>query len=168
MKRLVLIDNLWPLSATNVRCHCPHLVARLQLTLVCATDTLQFDPGHCEPRGWCFLPDLRETQSSFVCMYLGSTDSSLAGHPRLSCHQELMLSRFLSAGNMAAIMEVNESMRKSFLQFEPAPRRGEPEARPYARAACIPLPSARSARMSPTTLLHSMKCCLCKSRSCSL
>lgn len=30
-------------------------------------------------------------------------------------------------GNMAAIMEVNESMRKSFLQFEPAPRRGEPE-----------------------------------------
>ena len=31
------------------------------------------------------------------------------------------------AGNMAAIMEVSESMRKSFLQFEPAPRRGEPE-----------------------------------------
>ncbi len=28
-------------------------------------------------------------------------------------------------------MEVNESMRKSFLQFEPAPRRGEPEARPF-------------------------------------
>ena len=28
---------------------------------------------------------------------------------------------------MAAIMEVSESMRKSFLQFEPAPRRGEPE-----------------------------------------
>ena len=32
-----------------------------------------------------------------------------------------------AAGNMAAIMEVSESMRKSFLQFEPAPRRGEPE-----------------------------------------
>ena len=31
------------------------------------------------------------------------------------------------AGNMAAIMEVDEQMRKSFLQFEPAPRRGEPE-----------------------------------------
>ena len=33
------------------------------------------------------------------------------------------------AGNMAAIMEVDEGMRKNFLQFEPAPRRGEPEAR---------------------------------------
>ncbi len=31
------------------------------------------------------------------------------------------------AGNMAAIMEVNETMNKKFLQFEPAPRRGEPE-----------------------------------------
>ena len=31
------------------------------------------------------------------------------------------------AGNMAAIMEVDEQMRKNFLQFEPAPRRGEPE-----------------------------------------
>ena len=30
---------------------------------------------------------------------------------------------------MAAIMEVNETMSKKFLQFEPAPRRGEPEVR---------------------------------------
>lgn len=30
---------------------------------------------------------------------------------------------------MAAIMEVNETMNKKFLQFEPAPRRGEPEVR---------------------------------------
>jgi len=28
---------------------------------------------------------------------------------------------------MAAIMEVDEQMKKNFLQFEPAPRRGEPE-----------------------------------------
>ncbi|KAH7427979.1 hypothetical protein KP509_10G069700 [Ceratopteris richardii] len=28
---------------------------------------------------------------------------------------------------MAAIMEINESMEKSFLQFEPAPRQTEPE-----------------------------------------
>lgn len=33
---------------------------------------------------------------------------------------------------MAAIMEVDEGMRKNFLQFEPAPRRGEPEVR------CLP------------------------------
>jgi serine/threonine-protein phosphatase 2A catalytic subunit len=29
-------------------------------------------------------------------------------------------------GNQAAIMEVDERMEKSFLQFDPAPRRGEP------------------------------------------
>jgi len=32
------------------------------------------------------------------------------------------------AGNLAALMEVSESMAKSFQKFEPAPRRGEPEA----------------------------------------
>ena len=37
------------------------------------------------------------------------------------------------AGNMAAIMEVDEGMRKNFLQFEPAPRRGEPEVRRLPR-----------------------------------
>lgn len=30
-------------------------------------------------------------------------------------------------GNMAAIMEVDETMQRSFLQFEPAPRQGEPD-----------------------------------------
>ena len=40
------------------------------------------------------------------------------------------------AGNMAAIMEVSEQMRKSFLQFEPAPRRGEPEVRCFHLHAC--------------------------------
>jgi serine/threonine-protein phosphatase 2A catalytic subunit len=30
-------------------------------------------------------------------------------------------------GNMAAIMEIDETMRRSFLQFEPAPRQSEPD-----------------------------------------
>lgn len=30
-------------------------------------------------------------------------------------------------GNMAAIMEIDERMERSFLQFEPAPRQGEPD-----------------------------------------
>lgn len=34
---------------------------------------------------------------------------------------------FSWSGNMAAIMEIDESMKRTFLQFEPAPRRGEPE-----------------------------------------
>ena len=40
---------------------------------------------------------------------------------------------------MAAILEVNESMKKNFLQFEPAPRRGEPEVRSvssFAKRKC--------------------------------
>lgn len=44
----------------------------------------------------------------------------------------LLIFSVTSAGNMAAIMEINEGMKKSFLQFEPAPRRGEPEVtHPY-------------------------------------
>jgi serine/threonine-protein phosphatase 2A catalytic subunit len=30
-------------------------------------------------------------------------------------------------GNMAAIMEIDENMGRSFLQFEPAPRQSEPD-----------------------------------------
>lgn len=42
---------------------------------------------------------------------------------------------------MAAIMEVNETMNKKFLQFEPAPRRGEPEVRfqPISQLCCTRL-----------------------------
>ena len=45
------------------------------------------------------------------------------------------------AGNMAAIMEVDEQMRKNFLQFEPAPRRGEARGnlRLSASLAAIPI-----------------------------
>lgn len=42
--------------------------------------------------------------------------------PPLPCH--LLIPR---CGNMAAIMEVDETMVKTFSQFDPAPRRGEPE-----------------------------------------
>ena len=35
---------------------------------------------------------------------------------------------FLTAGNMAGIMEVADNMTHNFQKFEPAPRRGEPEA----------------------------------------
>jgi hypothetical protein len=35
-------------------------------------------------------------------------------------------------------MEVDEGMRKNFLQFEPAPRRGEPEVRRAGRLRTLP------------------------------
>lgn len=35
-------------------------------------------------------------------------------------------------------MEVDEGMRKNFLQFEPAPRRGEPEVRRAGRLRILP------------------------------
>lgn len=38
---------------------------------------------------------------------------------------------------MAAIMEVDETMQKNFLQFEPAPRRGEPEVCSHCRVLHI-------------------------------
>ena len=49
---------------------------------------------------------------------------------RASCNLLIRISP--AAGNMAAIMEVDEQMGKTFLQFEPAPRRGEPEVRQHA------------------------------------
>ncbi len=48
------------------------------------------------------------------------------------------MTRRARAGNMAAIMEVDEGMRKNFLQFEPAPRRGEPEVRRAGRLRILP------------------------------
>ena len=48
-------------------------------------------------------------------------------------HEQKMVTIFSApnycyrCGNQAAIMEVDEKMGHSFLQFDPAPRRGEPE-----------------------------------------
>ena len=50
------------------------------------------------------------------------------------CHDQAVVTVFSApnycyrCGNRAAIMEVSEGMATSFLQFEPAPRRGEPDA----------------------------------------
>jgi diadenosine tetraphosphatase ApaH/serine/threonine PP2A family protein phosphatase len=50
------------------------------------------------------------------------------------CHDQAVVTVFSApnycyrCGNLAAIMEVGEGMGTSFLQFEPAPRRGEPDA----------------------------------------
>ena len=49
--------------------------------------------------------------------------------------RNLLICTSPAAGNMAAIMEVDEQMGKTFLQFEPAPRRGEPEVRQLASAS---------------------------------
>lgn len=34
--------------------------------------------------------------------------------------------RVLRCGNQAAIMEIDQALQYTFLQFDPAPRRGEP------------------------------------------
>ena len=74
----------------------------------------------------------------------------------------------LAAGNMAAIMEVSESMRKSFLQFEPAPRRGEPEVCTAARPCWFPVTGAhvRASALAlsswlPVSEASSYSCKLC-------
>ncbi len=53
------------------------------------------------------------------------TDCSVLPTVKMPCHRCSRVDCL--AGNMAAIMEVDETMQKNFLQFEPAPRRGEPE-----------------------------------------
>ena len=48
------------------------------------------------------------------------------------CHEKNVVTIFSApnycyrCGNQAAIMEVDEHLKYTFLQFEPAPRRGEP------------------------------------------
>lgn len=69
------------------------------------------------------------------------------------------------AGNMAAIMEVNESMNKKFLQFEPAPRRGEPEVR-HARRHCYDCHVAFNQKLLMRKLCVKLLGCLKSPASC--
>lgn len=63
--------------------------------------------------------------------------------------RKLLIHIHPAAGNMAAIMEVDEQMGKTFLQFEPAPRRGEPEVRQHASTSrCM-----HSSRVGPCSIL---------------
>ena len=80
-----------------------------------------------------FLIDVRSSPVQNACT-LGNPRTAGFGNDPVRKTRSLHRRDLFCAGNMAAIMEVNESMRKSFLQFEPAPRRGEPEARPRVRA----------------------------------
>merc|ERR1712071_430811 len=58
---------------------------------------------------------------------------SPTGHGRIQlvsrsqCSNNILRSQLLlPLGNQAAIMELDDSLKYSFLQFDPAPRRGEP------------------------------------------
>jgi hypothetical protein len=82
-----------------------HLVLTASLTTAIHAKSPE---SHCEPPSQ--LPCFRDDS------FLGSAYTSFCQRLRETV-----------AGNMAAIMEVSETMRKGFLQFEPAPRRGEPE-----------------------------------------
>eukprot|EP00887_Chlorella_sp_A99_P003122 scaffold9.g3122.t1 len=53
--------------------------------------------------------------------------NSVNGLGLVSRAHQLVMEGYNWCGNMAAIMEVDESMNRSFSQFDPAPRKGEPE-----------------------------------------
>ena len=94
----------------------------------------QVDPGYISCLHEAAMERLFELQCRFVQTTQQAQDQSSHISTAVAVKSNLMSpycrltgSCEYGAGNMAAIMEVDEQMRKNFLQFEPAPRRGEPE-----------------------------------------
>ncbi|DBA85427.1 hypothetical protein WJX79_008449 [Trebouxia sp. C0005] len=83
--------------------------------------------------GYTFGQDISEQFNHTNGLTLVSRAHQLVMEGYNWCHDQNVVTIFSApnycyrCGNMAAIMEVNETMNKKFLQFEPAPRRGEPE-----------------------------------------
>ena len=59
------------------------------------------------------------------------------------CHDKNVVTLFSApnycyrCGNEAAIMEIDEHMKYTFLQFDPAPRRGKPEVTRRTPGTCV-------------------------------
>lgn len=102
--------------------------AKLLLSMRCVRLTEYMPVGQSKGFFWCCVLGcdarctclLKNSSGRLMLMYEGSVDALLHtshGNPPTHTH----------TGNLASIMEVDEQMNKVFLQFEPAPRRGEPE-----------------------------------------
>ena len=118
--------------------------SRRPTTATAAVRRLDIWDAGCPWRKFLFRPSLGRR-------VLYSTEEPVRRQPTLACEQSKPVQTFKSgfwtkrmrlfgcvaAGNMAAIMEVSETMKKGFLQFEPAPRRGEPEVGSRAPAITV-------------------------------
>lgn len=83
--------------------------------------------------GYTFGQDISEQFNHINSLNLISRAHQLVMEGYNWCHDRNVVTIFSApnycyrCGNTAAIMEIDEQMEKTFLQFDPAPRRGEPE-----------------------------------------
>jgi serine/threonine-protein phosphatase 2A catalytic subunit len=83
--------------------------------------------------GYTFGQDISEQFNHANGLSLVSRAHQLVMEGYNWCHEQNVVTIFSApnycyrCGNMAAIMEVGEGMTKEFSQFDPAPRKGEPE-----------------------------------------
>ena len=84
--------------------------------------------------GYTFGADISEQFNHANGLSLVARAHQLVMEGHNWCHDQAVVTVFSApnycyrCGNLAAIMEVGEGLGTSFLQFEPAPRRGEPDA----------------------------------------
>lgn len=84
--------------------------------------------------GYTFGADVSEQFSHANGLSLIARAHQLVMEGHNWCHDQAVVTVFSApnycyrCGNLAAVMEVGESLDTAFLQFEPAPRRGEPDA----------------------------------------
>merc|ERR1711922_64968 len=82
--------------------------------------------------GYTFGQDISETFNHSNGLTLVSRAHQLVMEGYNWCHDRNVVTIFSApnycyrCGNQAAIMELDDSLKYSFLQFDPAPRRGEP------------------------------------------
>uniref|UniRef100_A0A9J7XSM6 Serine/threonine-protein phosphatase n=1 Tax=Cyprinus carpio carpio TaxID=630221 RepID=A0A9J7XSM6_CYPCA len=82
--------------------------------------------------GYTFGQDISETFNHANCLTLVSRAHQLVMEGYNWCHERNVVTIFSApnycyrCGNQAAIMELDDTLKYSFLQFDPAPRRGEP------------------------------------------
>nr|AAH19161.1 Ppp2cb protein [Mus musculus] len=89
---------------------------------------------HISPRGagYTFGQDISETFNHANGLTLVSRAHQLVMEGYNWCHDRNVVTIFSApnycyrCGNQAAIMELDDTLKYSFLQFDPAPRRGEP------------------------------------------
>uniref|UniRef100_A0A8C6FEE5 protein-serine/threonine phosphatase n=1 Tax=Moschus moschiferus TaxID=68415 RepID=A0A8C6FEE5_MOSMO len=92
-------------------------------------DLLWSDP---DDPGYTFGQDISETFNHANGLMLVSRAHQLVMEGYNWCHDQNVVTIFSApnyyyrCGNQAAIMELDDTLKYSFLQFDPAPRRGEP------------------------------------------
>ena len=106
----------------------------LPLSLCLFLFPLELPKTKKQKAGYTFGADISEQFNHANGLSLVARAHQLVMEGHNWCHDQAVVTVFSApnycyrCGNLAAIMEVGEGLGTSFLQFEPAPRRGEPDA----------------------------------------